>query len=109
MPEQSHPPTGVRTDEVTHDQARGNLERNLEGLFEPIRVSVAPFAGFVLALMLGRRLTGGSAVQIDELVFGLPLAWLVGWIGTRKWELAWIAAGLLLAVIALTIGLVDPG
>ena len=95
----------MRADEVKDDRAREIFDE----LFEPIRVAVAPFAGFVLALMLGRVLAGESVVRIDELVFGLPLAWLVGWMGTRKWEVAWIAAATVLALVGLAIGLLDPG
>lgn len=66
---------------------------------------IAPWAWFVLALALGRVLTGKSAVNIDELVFGLPLSWLVAWIGDREMKVASGAAGTIVALVGLAIGL----
>lgn len=66
---------------------------------------MAPWAAFVLALAVGRVLTGESAVHIDELVFGVPLSWLVAWTSTRDMRGASVAAGGVVALVGLTIGL----
>ena len=66
---------------------------------------IAPWAWFVLALAVGRALAGKSAIQIDELVFGLSLSWLVAWIGDRKMKVASGAAGTIVALVGLAIGL----
>ncbi len=105
MPDQS--PHKDRADEVTDGRARELLHEI--GSSESIRASIAPFAGFVLALIFGRRLAGESVVRIDEIVFGFPLAWLVGWMGSRKWDAAWAVAVILVGVVGLAIGLLDPG
>jgi hypothetical protein len=67
---------------------------------------LAPWAGFVLALSVGRVLQGKAIVQIDELVLGLPPAWVAAYVA-RRWTSAWsllLAAGVV--VVGFLIGLV---
>lgn len=67
---------------------------------------IAPWAWFVLALAVGRVLTGKSAIHIDELVVGLPLSWLAAWIRARDAKVASVAAGgIVVASVGLAIGL----
>jgi hypothetical protein len=58
---------------------------------------------FVLALAVGRVGAGGHAVRIDELVFGMPLSWLVGWSLARGWRATGFGLG---ALVVLTGGLI---
>jgi hypothetical protein len=64
---------------------------------------LTPWAAFALALAAGRLVAGGEAVRIDELTFGLPLAWLASWLGRRGVLGATAAvatAGLLVGILA---------
>jgi len=95
MPDQpSHRPSEVRPNEIVQ-------ALHISGTIRWI----APWAWFVLALALGRVLTGQSAIQVDELVFGLPLSWLVGWIAARDMKVASVAAGAVIVAAGLAIGL----
>lgn len=66
---------------------------------------IGPWAGFVLALTVGRVVTGERTVQIDELVFGLPSSWLVAWLYARAQGPLALVAGALVAAAGLLIGL----
>lgn len=94
------------------DQPSDRLEaepREVLREFGLLSVSVRwliPWAGFALALMVGRVVAGGSAVEIGDLFFGVPLAWLVGWLDAREGGPASIAVGGVLVLVGLAVGLV---
>lgn len=65
---------------------------------------LTPWAYFVLALGAGRVMAGDSSIRIDEMVVGLPLAWLVAWVGARGREALSQALGLLLMAAGFVMG-----
>jgi hypothetical protein len=67
--------------------------------------SLAPWAAFVLALAVGRVLTGESAIDTGELCLGIPPSWLVAWLAAREMELASMAGGALIVGMGLAVGL----
>ncbi len=76
-------------------------------LSEPIRW-FGPWAGYVLAVMVGRVLAGESVVDIGALFLGIPLAWLAGWLDARDREWAQIAVVVVLVLMGLAVGLFAP-
>ena len=74
---------------------------------EPLRW-VSPWAGYVLAVMVGRVLAGESVVDTGALIFGIPLAWLAGWLAAREREWAHIAAVVVLVLVGIAVGLFAP-
>ena len=61
------------------------------------------WAYYVLALLVGQVLAGGSAVTIGAAFLGVPLAWLAGWIQTR-WRQVEAVVVVALVLVGLAAG-----
>lgn len=101
MPEQ---PSDHRLKKTEPREVLREAAREFGLLLEPGRWLV-PWAGYVLAVMVGRVLAGGSAVEIGDLFFGVPLAWLAGWLDARERESASIAVVVFIVLVGLAVGL----
>lgn len=62
---------------------------------------LAPWAGYVLALLIGPVVAGRSVFEIDAATFGIPLAWLAAWANARseRWGPLAVVALVLLGLI----------
>ena len=97
----------------------GDAERPRRALGRGVPIGylawLEPWALFVCMLGVGRVLAGDSVLRIDELVFGMPLAWLVGFAAARADRVISRARGAVaaasfaaLALAGLLIGLLGP-
>jgi hypothetical protein len=81
-----------------------NVECRLNELREPGRPRwLAPWATYVLALLVGTVAAGGSALAVGAAVFGMPLAWVAGWANARSERWGWSAV-VALFLLGLAIG-----
>lgn len=64
---------------------------------------IAPWAGYVIALLIGSALVGKGAVDTGLLVIGLPIAWLAGWVLEKKLNIGVALVGLMI-VSGLLVG-----
>ena len=64
---------------------------------------IAPWAGYVIALLVGSVLEGKGAVDTGLFVIGLPIAWLAGWVLEKKQNIGVALIGLML-VSGLLVG-----
>ena len=90
----------MSTTETFDESRRPLVELGLDG---PLRF-LTPWAGYVLLVLAGRAIAGGSVVETGALVVGLPIAWLVGWTWEKR-PAAGTAALIVLAVAGLAVGL----
>ena len=66
---------------------------------------LAPWATYVLALLVGTVAAGGSALEVGAAVFGMPLAWVAGWANARSERWGWSAV-VALFLLGLVVGFV---
>ncbi|GAA1953362.1 hypothetical protein GCM10009798_10670 [Nocardioides panacihumi] len=63
----------------------------------------APWAGYVLALLVGTVAAGGSVLEVEAAAFGIPLAWVAGWMNARSERWGWSAV-VALILLGLVVG-----
>lgn len=60
---------------------------------------------YAIAVLVGLVIAGKASVRVDDMVFGMPLSWLVGWTYERgKAQLA-VAMAISVTLIGLLVGL----
>ena len=94
----------MTTEERSSDGSAGEPPQALD-IGHPAASWLVPWAGFVLALGVGRIVGGESTLEVGDLVLGMPLAWLAAWAGRRSGE-TWLAVGTgVVAAVGLLVGL----
>ena len=77
------------------------------GLGKPLRW-IAPWAGFVLAVLVGRIFAKESLVDTGVFIVGMPPAWLAGWMLEKRPNISLVLVALLI-VAGLAVGFfVEP-